>query len=71
MHALLSVGLEGKTTGHIFTGDSPENVCNRGMSGQGLQIEVPEKLRDCPIARDKISQSISNLLGAVPDNQLR
>lgn len=64
-HALSTVGLEGKITGHIFTGDLPENVCNRGIFGQGLQIEVPEKLRDCEVARRQIVAAISNIL-AIP-----
>ncbi len=32
--------------GHSFPACSPNNICNRGNSGTGAQIEVPKTLRD-------------------------
>ena len=31
--------------GHRFPGSHPDNICNRGQSGQGLQLELSERLR--------------------------
>ena len=31
--------------GHRFPGRDPRNICNRGRSGAGIQIELSEQLR--------------------------
>ena len=33
------------SNGHRFPADRSENICNRGLSGRGTQIEVPRSLR--------------------------
>ncbi len=43
--ALTRAGLEAATTGHRFPGTRPENICNRGASGRGVQLELPHRLR--------------------------
>lgn len=33
-------------TGHLFPGRQPENICNRGRRGAGVQLEIPTTIRD-------------------------
>ncbi len=35
-----------------LNGDNPENICNKGQSGMGIQIEISKKLRE-ELHRDK------------------
>jgi phage replication-related protein YjqB (UPF0714/DUF867 family) len=44
-NALAQTGLSFLTEGHRFPGTDPQNVCNRGRSGAGLQLELSEGLR--------------------------
>lgn len=43
---LAAAGFETKTNGHPFPAEEPKNVCNRGQSGKGAQLELPPDLRD-------------------------
>ena len=43
--ALLQAGFSCMTDGHRFPGKDPRNICNRGRSGKGLQLELSEGLR--------------------------
>jgi phage replication-related protein YjqB (UPF0714/DUF867 family) len=43
--ALGEVGLTYETDGHRFPGTQPFNICNRGRSGKGVQLELSEGLR--------------------------
>lgn len=43
--ALSEIGLSYLTDGHRFPGKDPRNICNRGRSGAGLQLELSEGLR--------------------------
>ena len=38
-------GFVSYSNGHRFRADNPRNICNRGLSGRGTQIEVPMTLR--------------------------
>ena len=42
---LRSQGLRTSSNGHCFPATDPRNICNRGRSGHGVQIEVPRTLR--------------------------
>ena len=42
---LRSYGFSASSNGHRFPATDPENICNRGRSGGGVQIEVPKTLR--------------------------
>ena len=44
--ALQSAGIEVQTEGHRFPGLHPENICNRGATGRGVQLELSDRLRD-------------------------
>ena len=49
--ALGRAGLESATDGHRFPATHRDNVCNRGATGRGVQIEVPHRLRHgAPVA---------------------
>ena len=41
-----AAGFEAKIDGHAFPAKEPQNVCNRGKSKKGAQIELPPKMRD-------------------------
>jgi len=43
--ALRETGFTYLTDGHRFPGSHPRNICNRGRSGAGLQLELSEGLR--------------------------
>jgi phage replication-related protein YjqB (UPF0714/DUF867 family) len=43
--ALAKVGLTYLIDGHPFPGRDPCNICNRGRSGEGLQLELSSGLR--------------------------
>jgi phage replication-related protein YjqB (UPF0714/DUF867 family) len=45
------------TDGHRFPGRHPRNICNRGRSGEGVQLELSEQLRK--------SGNWSGLVGAI------
>jgi phage replication-related protein YjqB (UPF0714/DUF867 family) len=57
-----------ETDGHPFPGKHPENVCNRGRRGAGVQLEITHPLRrsrraDC-LAR-AVRQALQDLLGGL------
>ncbi len=43
--ALTEAGFTYLTDGHRFPGSHPLNICNRGRSGEGVQLELSEGLR--------------------------
>jgi phage replication-related protein YjqB (UPF0714/DUF867 family) len=43
--ALAKAGLSYLTDGHRFPGSHPLNICNRGRSGEGVQLELSEGFR--------------------------
>jgi phage replication-related protein YjqB (UPF0714/DUF867 family) len=43
--ALTAIGFSCLIDGHRFPGRHPRNICNRGRSGEGVQLELSEGLR--------------------------
>lgn len=43
--ALAQAGFSCQSDGHRFPGTDPNNICNRGRSREGLQLELSEGLR--------------------------
>jgi phage replication-related protein YjqB (UPF0714/DUF867 family) len=43
--ALAEIGISCLTDGHPFPGRHPRNICNRGRSAEGVQLELSERLR--------------------------
>jgi phage replication-related protein YjqB (UPF0714/DUF867 family) len=43
--ALTEIGFSCVIDGHRFPGRHPRNICNRGRSGEGVQLELSEGLR--------------------------
>jgi len=43
---LRRAGFRALTTGHGLAGEVPNNICNRGRRGAGVQVEIPKSLRD-------------------------
>jgi phage replication-related protein YjqB (UPF0714/DUF867 family) len=63
--ALAEAGFSCLTDGHRFPGKDRCNICNRGRSGEGVQIELSEDLRK---AGDwsLLAATVRNVLGDVP-----
>lgn len=43
---LRHAGFRALTGGHMFPGEQPQNICNKGLAGKGVQLELPRGLRD-------------------------
>ena len=43
--AIRSVGVAAETNGHAFPAMDANNICNRGLTGQGVQLEFSAALR--------------------------
>jgi phage replication-related protein YjqB (UPF0714/DUF867 family) len=43
---LTSLVIDVQTVGHFFPGKEPGNICNRGATGRGLQIELTMPFRE-------------------------
>jgi phage replication-related protein YjqB (UPF0714/DUF867 family) len=48
--ALEAAGFDAATGGHPLKGRQRTNICNRGRSGAGAQLEIPKSLREQLIA---------------------
>jgi phage replication-related protein YjqB (UPF0714/DUF867 family) len=48
--ALRAANITNKTDGHPFPGVEPRNICNRGPTGRGVQLEITTALRTSPAA---------------------
>jgi len=44
--ALTAAGVPCQTEGHRFPGRQPLNICNRGATGMGVQIELTDPVRE-------------------------
>ncbi|WP_223300105.1 poly-gamma-glutamate hydrolase family protein [Methyloversatilis sp. RAC08] len=42
-------GVRAQVSGHRYPGRDAANVCNRGASGQGVQLELSDRLRGGPL----------------------
>jgi phage replication-related protein YjqB (UPF0714/DUF867 family) len=51
-----------KTAGHRYKAECPRNICNRGKSGRGAQLELPLALRKALVSDDNLLRSF---VGAV------
>jgi phage replication-related protein YjqB (UPF0714/DUF867 family) len=60
--ALRDAGLDVETDGHRFPGLHPDNVCNRGRSGRGVQLELSDRLRDADL-RGPVAAAVRAALG--------
>lgn len=41
-----------------FKGANPDNICNRGLTGKGVQLEITRDLRDDPAKKEIIAESV-------------
>lgn len=64
--ALQRVGIGVQGDGHAFRGMHPHNICNRGRSKQGVQLELPNPLRGGPLEAAFIDAVRSVLLALPP-----
>jgi phage replication-related protein YjqB (UPF0714/DUF867 family) len=44
--ALAAAGVPYQTEGHRFPGRQPSNICNRGATGMGVQVELTDPVRE-------------------------
>jgi phage replication-related protein YjqB (UPF0714/DUF867 family) len=66
--ALRRAGFQALTGGHLFPADQPANICNKGRSGRGVQLELPRGLRrgleKDPVLFDRFVQALrAGLIG--------
>jgi phage replication-related protein YjqB (UPF0714/DUF867 family) len=65
---LMMNGFSCLTEGHRFPGSHRDNICNRGQSGEGLQLELSEGLRkagDWP----RFADAVRTVLGGDSDHR--
>lgn len=60
--ALYAAGIEVQTEGHRFPGLHPENICNRGATRCGVQLELSDRLRD-PDHLERVARAVRAGLG--------
>lgn len=66
--ALSGLGVEVRSDGHQFPANDPNNVCNRGRRGVGVQIELTMGLR-LHGPRNAVSAAIRSVLLTLPDER--
>jgi phage replication-related protein YjqB (UPF0714/DUF867 family) len=51
-----------------FKGTNPGNICNRGRTGKGVQLEITRDLRDDPAQKEIIAEAVrASLISKHPD----
>jgi phage replication-related protein YjqB (UPF0714/DUF867 family) len=63
--ALRRAGLVVLTEGHAYPAVHPANICNRGRSARGVQLEVTHPLRVRP-ALERVADAVRSALERVP-----
>ena len=53
--AIRGVGVTAETEGHAFPAMDANNICNRGLTGQGVQLEFSAALRGAAVEAHAIS----------------
>ncbi|MEH6357926.1 MAG: poly-gamma-glutamate hydrolase family protein [Pseudomonadales bacterium] len=61
-HTLLAEGLPVADDHPKYQGVNPLNICNRGLSGKGVQLEVSRHLRSSSQAQEAIAKAIQQAL---------
>ncbi len=61
---LRATGVAASTQGHPFPAVHPHNICNRGATGRGVQIEFPNPLRK-PIPARFVAAVVRRVLATV------
>jgi phage replication-related protein YjqB (UPF0714/DUF867 family) len=69
--ALRRAGFQALTGGHMFPADQPANICNKGRSGKGVQLELPRGLRDGLAKRPELLGRFVQAMRAAMINQAR
>jgi phage replication-related protein YjqB (UPF0714/DUF867 family) len=60
--ALRVVNIANRTHGHPFPGAEPRNICNRGVTRRGVQLEITTALRASPAALE-LAAAVRTVLG--------
>jgi len=60
--SLLAAGLPVGDDHPKYQGKRPSNICNRTITGMGVQLEVSRHLRSCEQQRFKIAQAVQEAL---------
>ena len=53
--ALTAAGVPCQTEGHRFPGRQPANICNRGATGMGVQVELTDPVREGRLERQVVA----------------
>lgn len=62
--ALLQAGFRSVARQTRFPGRHPRNICNRGQTGKGVQMEISRGIRDSVPAADLLGETVGNALAA-------
>lgn len=62
--AIRSVGVAAETDGHAFPAMDTNNICNRGLTGQGVQLEFSAALRGAA-TEERVVSAIRSVLVSV------
>jgi len=63
IEALREAGVHVETDGHQFSAVDPNNICNRGRSKRGVQLELSSALRASPLKQRVVYAVRTALLG--------
>ena len=63
--ALTAGGVAVSRAHYRFQGSAPANICNRGATGRGVQLEITRDLRDDPEKRRLIAEAVRVCLAAI------
>ena len=63
--SLAENGFSCESEGHRYPGRDPRNICNRGRSGQGVQLELSDGLRKAG-DRPAFAEAVRSALAAMP-----
>ncbi len=63
--SLAANGFTCELEGHRYPGRDPRNICNRGRSGQGVQLELSDGLRKAG-DRTAFAEAVRGALAAMP-----
>jgi phage replication-related protein YjqB (UPF0714/DUF867 family) len=63
VHAsLVASNIAVRSSDHRFPAAEPMNICNRGMTGAGVQVEIPLRLRQSAGSRAALAKAVRHAL---------
>jgi phage replication-related protein YjqB (UPF0714/DUF867 family) len=63
--------IDSKPSSQKLRGQHKGNICNRGLRGKGVQLEISRGLRDCAAAHRKIAAAVRAAVTRLTDDRVR